>query len=243
MDFLDEEQKRLIGVFLTIALLFIIIGLLIYQILFKKDNVCVCENNNESLELVEEEKDDVKEIVTVEPKIFRVDIKGAVINPGVYEVNDTMIINDVVNLAGGLKNNASTKYLNLSMKLSEAMVIYIYTNYEISLMNNKPKDICESTNVNIMDCKDSSIVVGNGTSVSNNDNNVTGDNHENKGKVSINTGTKEQLMTLTGIGEAKALAIIEYRTNNGNFKTLEELKNVSGIGDAAFEKIKDNIEL
>ena len=57
----------------------------------------------------------------------------------------------------------------------------------------------------------------------------------------LNTATKEELMTLSGIGESKAEAIIKYREDNGTFKTIEEIKNVSGIGDAAFEKIKDSI--
>ena len=50
-------------------------------------------------------------------------------------------------------------------------------------------------------------------------------------------------MTLSGVGESKALSIIEYRNNNGGFKSIEEIKNVSGIGDAAFEKIKNNITI
>ena len=60
-------------------------------------------------------------------------------------------------------------------------------------------------------------------------------------KVSINSATKEELMKLEGIGEVKAEAIIKYRQENGSFKSVEELKNVSGIGDAVYDKIKDNI--
>ena len=72
------------------------------------------------------------------------------------------------------------------------------------------------------------------------------DNNENSktnSKININTATKEELLLLNGIGEAKAEAIIEYRTKNGNFTNVEDIKNVSGIGDAAFEKIKDQITL
>ena len=80
----------------------------------------------------------------------------------------------------------------------------------------------------------------------NNDNKQKEDKNENQtinDKVSINSATKEELMTLTGIGEAKANAIISYRNENGLFKNIEDIKNVSGIGDSIFEKIKDNITL
>jgi len=61
--------------------------------------------------------------------------------------------------------------------------------------------------------------------------------------ISINNATLEELMTLSGIGKTKAESIIKYRNENGGFKTLEELKNVKGIGDSTFEKIKANITL
>ena len=62
-------------------------------------------------------------------------------------------------------------------------------------------------------------------------------------KISLNHATKEELLTLTGIGESKANLIMEYRNQNGGFKTIEEIKNVKGIGDKMFEKIKDNITI
>ncbi len=62
-------------------------------------------------------------------------------------------------------------------------------------------------------------------------------------KVNINTATKEELMTLMGIGEAKALSIISYRTNNNGFKSIEEIKNVNGISEKLFLSIKDQITI
>ena len=62
-----------------------------------------------------------------------------------------------------------------------------------------------------------------------------------KGKVNINQASKEELMGIPGIGEAKATSIIEYRTTTGTFQTIEDIKNVSGIGDAIFESIRDYI--
>ena len=65
----------------------------------------------------------------------------------------------------------------------------------------------------------------------------------NNNLININTATKEELMTLSGIGETRAESIIKYREENGNFKTIEELKSVSGIGESLFEEIKDNIKV
>ncbi len=62
-------------------------------------------------------------------------------------------------------------------------------------------------------------------------------------KVSINTASKEELMTLPGIGEKTAIKIIEYRENYGLFWSIEDIKNVSGIGDKKFEKLKDLISV
>ena len=61
--------------------------------------------------------------------------------------------------------------------------------------------------------------------------------------VNVNTATKEELMTLNGIGEVKAQAIIDYRTKNGPFKTLEDLEKVSGIGEGTIGKIKKDVTL
>lgn len=180
-------------------------------------------------------------------KIF-VDVKGNIKNEGVYEIDENSIINDVIKLAGGFTKNAYTKNINLSKKVSNEMVIYIYSKSEYKKMTTKNDEIvqneCTSIDYNIDNC------INEGTSIittgpeENKTNNITENNKseetENK-LININTATIEQLITLSGIGESKAQAIIDYRNTNGNFKTIEEIKNVSGIGDAAYEKIKNNI--
>ena len=163
-----------------------------------------------------------QEIIKEENKEkIKVDIKGAIINPGVYEVeNDSRII-DIINMAGGLREDANIDYLNLSELLKDQMVIKIFTNEEIG--NNKKVEIiyeyipleCECIKEN--ECNE----------VSN--------------KININKASKEELMTLTGFGEAKALNVIKYRLENGDFKSIEEIMNVSGIGESVFEKIKEDI--
>lgn len=151
---------------------------------------------------------------------IKVDIKGAVNIPGVYELNDGARIIDVIKLSGGLNDEADTSNINLSKRIFDEMVIIIYTKEEVNNMDDDimfEKDNLSNSDIEI---KDETII-------------------ENI-KISINSATKEQLMTLSGIGESKALAIIEYR-NNTKFNSIEELTNVPGIGQSIYEKIKNNI--
>lgn len=163
-----------------------------------------------------------------------VDLKGAVINPGVYKIEDGFIINDILKEAGGLKEDAYTDNINLSMKLSDEMVIYIYTQNEYNSQNiKKENEVCNCDEYKIDKClSDSSSMI-----VSNDDANsdIT--------YVNINTASKEELVKLNGIGESKANAIVEYRNKNGNFTNIEDIQNVDGIGKALYEKIKDNIKV
>ena len=223
MDFFMEKKKDI----LIIILIVIIIGLggLIFAGLNKK------EDNNKDEVIIEKKEDLSIEENTLEVEVieYYVDIKGAVKKPGVYKVTKGSIVNDVINLAGGLKSTANTKYINLSYEVNNHDVINIYTNSEVK--NNSIKMECSCPNIDISSCDNSSIVTNNGTS--NNVSNVSG-------KVNINTASKEELMSISGIGESKALAIIEYRNNN-KFNSIEDIKNVSGIGDSLYNTIKDSI--
>lgn len=218
------EKKKDI---LIIILIVIIIGLgcLIFAGLNRK------EDNNKDEVIIEKKEDLSIEENTEEVEVieYYVDIKGAVKKPGVYKVTKGSIVNDVINLAGGLKSTANTKYINLSYEVNNHDVINIYTNSEIK--NSSIKMECSCPNIDISSCDNSSIVTNNSTS--NNVSNVSG-------KVNINTASKEELMSISGIGESKALAIIEYRNNN-KFNSIEDIKNVSGIGDSLYNTIKDSI--
>ena len=177
-----------------------------------------------------------------------VDIKGAVKNPGVYKVVKGTIVNDLIGFAGGLNKNAITSNINLSKKVTDEMVIYIYTKDELTKQNIKPSSTtatCTAPKItaDINNCvteKKSSIITSETIETS-----KTDEQEEQPQKVdtliNINTASKEELMTLSGIGETKAISIINFRETNGLFTCIEDIKNISGIGDALFEKIKDNI--
>lgn len=224
MDFLMEKKKDI----LIIILIVIILGLggLIFISLNKKEDKRVDEVVVEKKEEVSIEEDN-EEIEVIE---YYVDIKGAVKKPGVYKVVKGSIVNDVIGLAGGLKSNANTKYINLSYEVNNHDVINIYTNNEVK--NSSIKMECSCPSLDISSCDNSSIVTNNGT-INNNGSNVSG-------KININSASKEELMSISGIGESKALAIIEYRNSN-KFNSIEDIKNVSGIGDSLYNTIKDSI--
>ena len=159
--------------------------------------------------------DVVKESEKVTETEFMVDIKGAVVSPGVYKVTNKMIVNDVITLAGGLLESADTSNLNLSKQLTKEMVITVFTKEEIKEEKIQKKAVNE-TNSEVTTKDD---------------------------KIHLNTATLEELMTLPNIGEAKAKLILDYRSTCGPFKSLEELKNIKGIGESVYEKLVPDLAL
>ncbi len=246
MDFFNEIKYNTILVIVNIVLLLILSFTTIY-IINKKEYII--ENNTETEEVKEEIISSDISIEEQKDNIF-IDIKGAVKNPGVYEVEHNSKVIDIINIAGGLKTNANTKYINLSKKLINESVIYIYTNNEIKELaseNKKPITECKCPTENITTCvenKASIIEVGEQTEIKNSNQKqeeTKTELKEDNTLVNINKADKTKLTSISGIGDAKANAIIKYREENGNFKTIEDIKQVSGISDSLYEKIKDYI--
>ena len=141
-------------------------------------------------------------------------ICGEVAAPGVYELSGDSRIYEAVDAAGGFTENAARESVNLASKVSDGMQITIYNKEEAA-----------------------SLPAGSGSAVGNTGQGGT----SGSGLVNLNTATKEELMTLKGIGEAKAEDIIRYREKSGGFKKIEDIMKISGIKEAGFQKIKDNI--
>lgn len=223
------------------ALIFLVCLISFISIYLYNDSNNVNTNSAKKLSVTKKEnQEDTKTLKTV-----FVDVKGAVNAPGVYELEENKRIIDAINLAGGLSSNANTININLSKKLEDEMYIVVYTKNEIAeykKSHGEEKIVCASNECVCPDDKNDACISNNTNSSSKKDSTIN-DNVAINTKISINTASKEDLMTLNGIGEAKANAIIEYRTQNGNFKKIEDIKNVSGIGDAIYEKIKNNITL
>ncbi len=155
-------------------------------------------------------------------------ICGAVAEPGVYYVEKSAIVNDVVLMSGGFTSEADSTYLNLASIILPNQKIYI------------PK-IGEEIDKKINSYDN--IEVGVNQEIQINGQKANGNQNTQQGLININTATEKELQTLSGIGEVKAKAIIEYRTSTGRFKSIDELCNVSGIGSKTLEKIKPFITI
>lgn len=204
---------------------------------FKSNNINQVQEVVETFENDSNEKEELLE--------FYVEIKGAVNSPGVFKVTSDNIINDVINMAGGLKNNAYTKNINLSKNVSKEMVVYVYSNYEYSLLNTKEETYecnCPKQDISVCTDKGASIITSDEDKSEEHFNSDSKSETKNN-KVNINTSTKEVLTSLSGIGDAKAQNIIDYRNENGLFKSIEDLKNVTGISEKLFEQIKEFITI
>ncbi|MGU8030821.1 helix-hairpin-helix domain-containing protein [Streptococcus suis] len=147
--------------------------------------------------------------VSEEPSQLVVDVKGAVAKPGLYTLEADARVNDAVDAAGGLTSQADPKSINLAQKLSDEAVVYVAS-------------------------KDENISVVASTTASS----AMSQEEKNTSLVNLNTATEADLQTISGIGAKRATDIIAYREANGGFKSVDDLNNVSGIGDKTMESIR-----
>lgn len=138
-----------------------------------------------------------------------VDIKGAVKVPGIYQLKNQQRIWDALALAGGVSEEADTAQVNYAQKVKDQMIIYV------------PKK-GESVEQSLETLQESAPAQQN-----------------QEEKINVNTATEAELQTISGIGAKKAQEIIRFRDEQGPFKTVEELKNVPGIGEKTVERLKD----
>ena len=147
-----------------------------------------------------------------------VHVCGCVNNPGVYTLCAGARINDAVAAAGGFTPEADVNYLNLAGFLQDGVKVYVPSVDETKDLAGEGADVVSSD------------MIGIGADV-------------DDGLININTATRDELMTLPGVGESKANAIIKYREENGGFETISQIMNISGIKDGLFNKIKDKIKV
>ncbi len=244
-----DSKKKSIG--LMIIALIIGSGLFINYIVSGRDNLN--KNNNDSI-FVEEDNEDLNdssqngnaksktskvnientskeenkesgETIKLKDNKIAVDIKGEVKNQGVYYLDEGSIVEDLIKEAGGLTDKASLDLVNRAEKLTNNKCVVIPSKEEIKEIKEAKNDSNE---------KAAPTISGNISLNSSNDSN---------GLININTADESELVKISGIGPSKAKAIISYREENGGFKSIEDIKNVSGIGEGTFLKVKDSISV
>ena len=154
---------------------------------------------------------------------------GAVVNEGVYELPPDSRVSDALRMAGGYSDEALKGYVNLAEKLNDGERIYIPNKIEID-------------DLNILIDQDASASKGASKGASE-EGTETGSKSNEDDMVNINTADAATLQTLPGIGETKATEIIAYRDEHGAFGSVEDIKNVSGIGEGTFSRISSRIKV
>ena len=160
-----------------------------------------------SKDSTDEKEDKNQKEEVVEQDLITVDVKGAVKSPGIYDLPVGSRVNDAVQKAGGLIDNADSKSINLAQKISDEALVYVPTKEEAANQESYS--------------------------------NATG-NKESK-KVNLNKASLEELKQVKGLGAKRAQDIIDHRESNGKFKSVDELKKVSGIGAKTIEKLKEYV--
>ena len=177
-----------------------------------EDEIVMSKPDNENLDDMKNKETSSNDLSTEDKKVY---ISGEVKNSGVYDIKDGDRLDDLVKRAGGFTEKADINAINLALRLEDQMKIYI-------------PNIDENQNIN---ADNTNLAMGE----------VTSTNPKSSGqKININLASKEELMTLPNIGEKRAQAILDYRQEN-KFTKIEDIKNVSGIGDKYFEAMKDLI--
>lgn len=223
------KSKKTIGI-VIILIMVISISILTYgknnNSIFKDkymDNIFIEDDNKEfeSGEIIidggenniaESSNLNLEEKINEKESLIVVEIKGEVVNPDVYTLNEGSIIKDLIDIAGGLTTEADISNINRAKEIK---------NHELIIIKNIND---KTTEDDVIEDSISEEVIDDTL-------------------ISINNSDIEQLKEIPGIGEVKAKAIISYRESNGEFRSIDELKNVDGIGEKTFEKIKDNIKL
>lgn len=212
-----ESKKEFI---IKIGCICIIVIISVFLILFyskKEENeeyndFFEIDNIENTSGLEEKEENEIMENQNNTEKI-KVYITGEVNSPGVKEVSEGARIEDIIVLAGGLTEFANISKVNLAYKLEDGQKIYI---------------------PNVNEKVDEYITEENGEG-------IVEKSNKSLGKININTADIGTLCELPGVGESLANRIIQYREENGKFKSIDDLKNVSGIGEKKFESLREYI--
>lgn len=159
-----------------------------------------------------------------------VQVSGAVLHPGVYQIAPDSRVFRLIEMAGGFTEEAEASAINQAVRLRDGQQLYVPTKAEVQAA---PSGSWGGQNGQMDENGSASLANRSGTA----------DTGAGNGRININTATAEQLCTLPGIGEAKAADIIAYRTENGGFSDPQQLMEIAGIKKGVYENIKDRIDI
>ena len=222
---IDLKNKKIIGLTIVSIIIFIASIFLYKQNssnAFKEEYMTeiFTEESNDNMEYdssMKENTDNSNENNLEKNKIV-VEIKGEVARPDVYQLEEGSIIKDLIDMAGGVTEEADLSCINRAEEL---------VNHELIIIGN------------INDETESSVVQNSSVSSGNS----TDNDSKSSTLININTASIQELDTLPGIGEATANKIVNYREEKGKFNSIEEIKNVNGIGDKKYEELKTLISI
>ena len=216
LDNLTKKQKVIV---LVIAIV-VAIGMIYF--IYNKNQI-TDDVNLENDILVSENVAKEKSLNTTEENEVIIHITGSVKNPGIVRLKEGSRIEDAIEAAGGLTENADISKVNLAYVVDDGTKIKIPSSQEEDIGDEEIIDSGSGENIII-------------------EKNTTSSNKSSQ-TININKATETELQTLPGIGASLASRIIEYRSQTGKFGSIEEIKNVNGIGDCKFENIKDLISV
>ena len=225
---LTNKQKLVVVICLFVII--ILVFFILYKFFYTDDEETFIENETVSQENAIEENENSKIGILDDKKTVTVHVVGEVNTPGVVTLEEGSRIIDAINAAGGKTEDADLSKINLAYIIEDGIQIYVPSITETTKLSEESEKEIKY----ITDGPGEDVIVTE---------EAQKQGEEKQVKVNINTANIEKLQTLPGIGESIAQKIIDYRNENGKFKAIEELKNVSGIGESKYKNIKDKISV
>ena len=198
---------------IVVMVLIIVLIAIVYYIYITNNDSESFSIEDKFLNKIENETKEEKN----EEKRIKVHVDGCVVKPGIVEIEEGARISDAIEKAGGLTDEANISKINLAYILEDGIKIHIPSHTETEEEKNMEENYLTGENESQTTSKKTS------------------------GKININTASQAELQTLPGIGDSTAQKIINYRGENGKFSSIEDIKNVKGIGQSKYETIKDLI--
>lgn len=228
-------RKSVFIIFVTF--IFILAGIVFESFAYKNEDITFSDKDNINKDTPVSTPQNIS--VTPSPQNgedIKIYLSGCVKNPGIVTVKKGQIIEDALNMAGGITEDADLEKINRVYRLKENVMIYVKSK------NEQQKQADQSVENSWKQANDAGpgieIISDSGGSILG-----AGQNGGTQKKVNLNSATEAEFDTLPGIGKETAKTIIEYRDKNGGFKDIKDIMKIPGIKESRFNSIKDLISV